>query len=184
MTTALAPIAVASLAALVGLFAVADSGPGDRRAALAGLRPGALLSARVGLISFSAAMAVAVSLGATAVVFDLRRKGAGDVPVQDPRQLEEWLRENLSNNDPGPYYPEIMRTGLALLVQSKMTPVEQDRYQTWILLDQLSEASAAAVGRVLPKIAPHRKICVTIGRKRTSVVKRRTSHSVIVSPTR
>jgi hypothetical protein len=44
----MAPIAVGSLAALVGLFAVLDSRDGDRRAALAGLRPGALLAARLG----------------------------------------------------------------------------------------------------------------------------------------
>ncbi len=82
---------------------------------------------------------------ATSAVRELLRKGAGEVPVQDPPQLEEWLRQNLSNNDPGPYYPEIMRTGLALLVQKKMTPAEQDRFQTWILLDQLSEAVASGL---------------------------------------
>jgi ABC-2 family transporter protein len=69
----MAPIAVASLAALVGLFAVADSRPGDQRAALAGLRPGALLTARLGLIATSAAVATAISLAATAVVFDAVR---------------------------------------------------------------------------------------------------------------
>jgi hypothetical protein len=69
----MAPIAVASLAALVGLFAVADSRPGDQRAALAGLRLGALLWARLGLIATSAAAATAVSLAATAVVFDAVR---------------------------------------------------------------------------------------------------------------
>jgi hypothetical protein len=66
----MAPIAIASLAALVGLFAVADSRPGDRRAALAGLRIGALLSARLGLVAISATAAAAISLAATAVVFD------------------------------------------------------------------------------------------------------------------
>jgi hypothetical protein len=69
----MAPIAVASLAALVGLFAVADSRAGDQRAALAGLRPGALLTARLALIATSATAATAISLAATAVVFDAVR---------------------------------------------------------------------------------------------------------------
>lgn len=69
----MAPIAVGSLAALVGLFAVLDSRDGDRRAALAGLRPGALLAARVGVLSVAALGAAAVSLAATALVFDAVR---------------------------------------------------------------------------------------------------------------
>jgi hypothetical protein len=69
----MAPIAVASLAALVGLFAVADSRAGDQRAALAGLRPGALMTARLALIATSATAATAISLAATAVVFDAVR---------------------------------------------------------------------------------------------------------------
>jgi hypothetical protein len=66
----MAPIAIASLAALVGLFTVLDSHDGDRRAALGGLRPTALLSARLGVLAFFALGATAVSLAATAVVFD------------------------------------------------------------------------------------------------------------------
>ena len=66
----MAPIAVAFLAALVGLFTVLDSHAGDRRAALAGLRPAALLAARLGVLTVVAAAATAVSLGATALVFD------------------------------------------------------------------------------------------------------------------
>lgn len=69
----MAPIAVASLAALVGLFTVLDSHDGDRRAALAGLRPGALLSARLGLLGLAALGATVVSLAATALVFDAAR---------------------------------------------------------------------------------------------------------------
>jgi hypothetical protein len=66
----MAPIAIASLAALVGLFTVLDSHDGDRRAALGGLRPTALLSARLGVLAFFAVGATTVSLAATAVVFD------------------------------------------------------------------------------------------------------------------
>jgi hypothetical protein len=69
----MAPIAIASLAALVGLFALADSRDGDRRAAVAGLRPGALLSARLGVLAAAALAATAISLAATAVVFDATR---------------------------------------------------------------------------------------------------------------
>jgi hypothetical protein len=69
----MAPIAIASLAALVGLFAVADSRTGDRRAALAGMRVGALLAARLGVLAIAALAATAISLAATAVVFDAVR---------------------------------------------------------------------------------------------------------------
>jgi hypothetical protein len=65
----MAPIAIASLAALVGLFALIDSRNGDRRVALAGLNPRALLGARLGVLSLTALAATAVSLGATALVF-------------------------------------------------------------------------------------------------------------------
>lgn len=66
----MAPIAIASLAALVGLFTVLDSHDGDRRAALAGLRPAALLTARLGVLALAALVATAVSLATTAMVFD------------------------------------------------------------------------------------------------------------------
>lgn len=69
----MAPIAIASLSALVGLFVVLDSRSGDRRAALAGLRPGALLTARLGVLAELTLVAVAVSLATTALVFDAAR---------------------------------------------------------------------------------------------------------------
>ncbi|HET9516482.1 MAG TPA: hypothetical protein VFO77_02020, partial [Actinoplanes sp.] len=69
----MAPIAIASLAALVGLFTMLDSRDGDRRAALAGVRPGALLTARLGVLAAAALGATAVSLAATALVFDAAR---------------------------------------------------------------------------------------------------------------
>jgi hypothetical protein len=69
----MAPIAVASLAALVGLFTVLDSRSGDRRAALAGLRTSALLSARLGMLAKAALAATAISLTATALVFHATR---------------------------------------------------------------------------------------------------------------
>jgi hypothetical protein len=69
----MAPIAVASLAALVGLFAVLDSRDGDHRAALAGMRTGTLLGARLGVLATASVAATAVSMGATALVFDATR---------------------------------------------------------------------------------------------------------------
>lgn len=69
----MAPIAVASLAALVGVFLSVDSGPADRRLVLAGLRPGVLAGAR-GLVAAAAAVGVtAVTVAVTATVFDAQQ---------------------------------------------------------------------------------------------------------------
>ena len=65
----MAPIAIASLAALVGLFVLLDSRDGDRRAAIAGLKPRLLLGARMGVLALTALVATAVSLATTALVF-------------------------------------------------------------------------------------------------------------------
>ena len=69
----MAPIAIAALAALVGMFVMLDSCDGDRRAALAGLRPGALFGARLGVLAVIALSATIVSLATTAVVFQPSR---------------------------------------------------------------------------------------------------------------
>ena len=69
----MAPIAIASLSALVGLFVLLDSRAGDRRAALAGLRPGALFAARLSVLGAMVLAATVVSLAATALVFDASR---------------------------------------------------------------------------------------------------------------
>ena len=69
----MAPIAIASLSALVGLFVVLDSRAGDRRAAMAGLRSGALLTARLGVLVLLTLVAASVSLVTTALVFDAVR---------------------------------------------------------------------------------------------------------------
>jgi hypothetical protein len=69
----MAPIAIAALSALVGLFVVLDSRAGDRRAALAGVRPGALLTARLGVLALLTLTATGVSLATTALVFDAVR---------------------------------------------------------------------------------------------------------------
>jgi hypothetical protein len=66
----MAPIAIASLSAIVGLFVLLDSRAGDQRVALAGLRTGVLLTARLAVLATLVLAATAVSLTATALVFD------------------------------------------------------------------------------------------------------------------
>lgn len=68
---------------------------------------------------------------------------SGDVPVEDIGKIEDWLHEHLANNDPKPYMAAVFQGGLAELI-AKMSPHEQDQFQTWILLDQLSESIATA----------------------------------------
>ncbi len=65
----MAPIAVAFLSALVGLFTLLDSRTGDRRAVLAGMRPSVLTTARLGLLALTVLAATGVSLAVTATVF-------------------------------------------------------------------------------------------------------------------
>jgi ABC-2 family transporter len=72
----MAPIAIASLAALAGLFVVLDTRAGDRRAALAGLRPGVSFTARLGVVALAAALATTVSIGITAPMFTPGQWGA------------------------------------------------------------------------------------------------------------
>lgn len=69
----MAPIAVAALAMLAGLFVVLDTGPGDRRAALVGLRPGVSLAARLAVIGVAIGLATGVSLAVAATVFAPRQ---------------------------------------------------------------------------------------------------------------
>jgi hypothetical protein len=69
----MAPIAIASLSAIVGLFVLLDSRAGDQRVALAGLRTGVLLTARLGVLAALVLAATTVSLTATALVFDAAR---------------------------------------------------------------------------------------------------------------
>jgi ABC-2 family transporter protein len=66
----MAPVAVASLAALAGLFLTLDSRPADRRLALAGMRTVPLLVARLTVVALAALLAAAASIGVTALVFD------------------------------------------------------------------------------------------------------------------
>lgn len=65
----MAPIGIASLATLAGLFVVLDAATGDRRLALAGMRTGVVLTARLAVVLGAALLATAVSLAVTAAVF-------------------------------------------------------------------------------------------------------------------
>lgn len=66
----MAPVAVASLAALVGIFVVLDARAADRRLALAGQRPAVILATRLTMVLTAAGVATAVSLAVTATVFE------------------------------------------------------------------------------------------------------------------
>ena len=71
----MAPIAIASLAAIAGMFIMLDSRAGDQRLVLAGQRPGSLLAARLALIALAAMVATTISLAITAAVADVRQWG-------------------------------------------------------------------------------------------------------------
>lgn len=71
----MAPIAVASLAALVGVFMVLDSRVADGRLVLAGESRTALVASRFMLVSAATAVAIGVSLAVTATVFEPRQWG-------------------------------------------------------------------------------------------------------------
>ncbi|MEU0681337.1 MULTISPECIES: ABC transporter permease [Streptomyces] len=71
----MAPVAIASLSALAGLFAVLDSRSGDRRLSLAGFRTRGLLAARLSVVTLGALIATAASLAVTATLFDPRQWG-------------------------------------------------------------------------------------------------------------
>jgi hypothetical protein len=71
----MAPIAIASLAAIAGMFIMLDSRAGDQRLVLAGQRPGSLLASRLALIALAAMVASTISLAITAAGADVRQWG-------------------------------------------------------------------------------------------------------------
>jgi hypothetical protein len=72
----MAPIAISTLAVLVGMFLTLDSRAADRRLVLAGQRPGPLLAGRFALIATAALLVTGVSLAVTAAVADVRQWGS------------------------------------------------------------------------------------------------------------
>ena len=69
----MAPIAVGSLAALVGMFTVLDARTADRRLVTAGFRAASLLVSRLAVVALLATLATATSLAVTALFFDARQ---------------------------------------------------------------------------------------------------------------
>jgi hypothetical protein len=66
----MAPIAIASLAAVMGLFVLLDNTHTDARTATAGLRWQRLFAARLAVLVAFTVVALAVSIGTTALIFD------------------------------------------------------------------------------------------------------------------
>jgi hypothetical protein len=71
----MAPMAITALATLAGMFIILDSRAGDQRLVLAGQRVGALLAARLTLITLAALLATGVSLAVTATVASIGQWG-------------------------------------------------------------------------------------------------------------
>ena len=69
----MAPEAIASLAALVGVFIVLDARAADRRLVLAGQRASVAVATRVALVMLAAVVATVVSLAVTATVFTAKQ---------------------------------------------------------------------------------------------------------------
>jgi hypothetical protein len=67
------PIAVASLAALAGLFVVVDATGADRRLRLAGYPARVIVAARLGVVAAAIVVINAAALAVTATVFDARQ---------------------------------------------------------------------------------------------------------------
>lgn len=71
----MAPEAIASLAALVGVFIVLDARAADRRLVLAGQRPFVAVATRMALVMLAAVIVTVVSLAVTATVFTAEQWG-------------------------------------------------------------------------------------------------------------
>lgn len=69
----MAPIAVAALAAIAGVFVTLDNRTGDQRLALAGYRPTGLIGARLATIAVIATLATAAAVATTATAFTVQR---------------------------------------------------------------------------------------------------------------
>jgi hypothetical protein len=71
----MAPIGIASLATLAGMFIILDSRAADQRLVLAGQRTGPLLASRITLIAAAALLATGVSLAVAATVASIGQWG-------------------------------------------------------------------------------------------------------------
>lgn len=105
------PIAIASLAALAGMFIVLDARVPDQRLRLAGLRFGALLTARLVVIGLAVLVVVAGSLVVTALTFDARQW-----PVYAGGNLLLGLTYALLGVSLGPIFGRVSGVLIAFLV--------------------------------------------------------------------
>jgi hypothetical protein len=67
------PIAIASLAALAGMFVVVDAAGGDRRLRLAACPTTVIVAARLGVVAVALIVINVAALAVTATVFDARQ---------------------------------------------------------------------------------------------------------------
>lgn len=129
------PIAVASLAMLVGLFTILATGEADRRLCLAGMRPGVLFGVRLTTIGAAVLVAVAASLAVTAAVFSPMNwpvYALGNAMVAGTYALVGVLV--------GPVFGRVSGVFLAFLVpfldvgiaQSPMLSVQPDPWARWL----------------------------------------------------
>ena len=131
----MAPIAVASLAALVGVFVMLDSQAADRRLLLAGQRLRTLLATRFLLVLAATGVSVVVSLAVTATVFEPNQRDvytAGIVLIAVAYALLGMLL--------GPVFGRVSSVFLGFLVpfldlgiwQSPMLRGEPDAWAQWL----------------------------------------------------
>ena len=131
----MAPIAVASLAMLVGLFTILATRDTDRRLCLAGLSPAILFAVRLTTIGSAVLVAVVVSLLATAAVLEPGNwlvYATGNVLVATTYALIGVLV--------GPMFGRVSGVFLAFLVpfvdvgisQSPMVNVQPDTWARWL----------------------------------------------------
>lgn len=131
----MAPIAVASLTMLVGLFTILDTRDTDGRLCLAGLRPGTLFAVRLTTIGAAALVAVVVALVVTATVFQPRNwlvYALGNLLVAATYALVGVLV--------GPLFGRVSGVFLAFLVpfldvgisQSPMLSTQPDQWAHWL----------------------------------------------------
>ena len=131
----MAPIAVASLAALVGVFIVLDSRAADRRLLLAGQRLRTLLATRFLLVVAATGVATTASLAVAATVFEPQQwsvYAAGNVLLAATYAFVGMLL--------GPLFGRVSSVFLAFLIpfldlgiwQSPMVRGEPDSWARWL----------------------------------------------------
>jgi hypothetical protein len=131
----MAPIAVASLAMLVGLFTILATRDTDRRLSLAGLRSGTLFAVRLSTIGAAVMVAVVVALLVTAAVFQPE-----NWPVYAVGNLLVATTYALVGVLVGPLFGRVSGVFLAFLVpfldvgisQSPMLSTQPDSWAHWL----------------------------------------------------